>query len=85
MTDCADPGQVANAARAGPTSLTPGATVIYTCNAGYQVVGDNGQVSTSAQITCQVSGQWTTLPVCTPIPTNQGKILDLETYSLDHY
>ena len=67
------------------TSFSINDAVTYTCNAGYQVVRDNGQVSASAQISCQVSGQWTTLPVCTPMPTNQGKILYLETYSLVQY
>ena len=74
FTGCGDPGQVTNAARTGPTSLTPGGTVTYTCNPGYIIQGTQNTMSATA--ICQTNQQWTTLPICVSAVT--GKIFQDE-------
>ena len=79
MTDCADPGQVANAARAGPTSLTPGGTVTYTCIPGYIIQGT--QNTMVARATCQTNLQWSLLPFCVPAVTGRINFIENDTLS----
>ena len=75
-TGCGDPGQVQNAQRTIVTSFSINGVVTYTCNSGYQIIGQGGQATTSAQITCTSSRRWTPLPVCTPEST-QGETIKI--------
>ncbi len=62
--DCGSPPTIDNGSPAGaPTSTTPGGTVIYTCDTGYEV-------STGVSIamaTCMASGTWGPLPTCSHV------------------
>ena len=77
-TGCGDPGQVQNAQRTVVTSFNINGVVTYTCNSGYQIIGQGGQATTSAQITCQATRRWTPLPVCSPESAQQGEINTLK-------
>ena len=58
VVSCGPPPSVSNGSFRMPTSITFGGVVTYSCDAGYQLSG-------SATVTCQASGSWSGIPICT--------------------
>lgn len=67
ITDCGQPPAIANGEIDSPAGTLYGHTVIYTCNTGYTLSGDNTRTCQSsgnwrpAQPTCQITGRLTTV------------------------
>ena len=62
MVDCGDAPGISNG-EVTFSSTSFGSTATYSCDAGYELVGE-------ATTTCESSGQWIgTVPVCRLIPT----------------
>ncbi|XP_070569942.1 uncharacterized protein [Ptychodera flava] len=62
---CSQPDDVENAEQEG-NIFTFNNSVIFKCNDGYDVVGDD-------VIICQANGTWTKLPVCLPIASDSSQ------------
>ncbi|XP_064388223.1 sushi, von Willebrand factor type A, EGF and pentraxin domain-containing protein 1-like, partial [Halichondria panicea] len=57
---CGSPPSISNGSPGTPTSIIQGGTVVYSCNSGYQLSG-------SATVVCQDSGNWSPRPNCLAI------------------
>ena len=68
---CGPPPMISNGSSGTPTSMMFEGSVTYSCENGYELSG-------SAMVTCEASGNWSTLPSC------RGKFITIMPLTISH-